>query len=112
MSGDLANNMLKAVVQSRYRMLTDFFPLIAIFYHYQFRTKKSLEVSLDWPKSAARPCQSKSIHRAAEKVLERRKSFCKYHHLLLLMVPSSDASQCNMCSLRKMRPTSCWVFSW
>ncbi|KAG5984030.1 hypothetical protein E4U55_006259 [Claviceps digitariae] len=33
----------------QYRRLIDgFYPLLAIFYHYQFRTKKSIELSFDW----------------------------------------------------------------
>ncbi|KAK2596188.1 hypothetical protein QQS21_006393 [Conoideocrella luteorostrata] len=30
------------------RLLNNFYPLLTIFYHYQYRTKKSIELSFDW----------------------------------------------------------------
>jgi hypothetical protein len=32
------------------KLIDSFFPLMAVFYRYQFRTKKSLEMSMDWLK--------------------------------------------------------------
>ncbi|KAL6818612.1 hypothetical protein GGI42DRAFT_359658 [Trichoderma sp. SZMC 28013] len=60
-----------------YKRLSDsFFPLLVVFYHYQFRTKKSLELSLDWLKSPTYPvaaCQSRAIREAAQQLLDARK---------------------------------------
>lgn len=58
----------------RFNKLCDvFFPLLTIFYHYHFRTKKSLEVSLDW----LRPGHHKTLRHIAEHLLDSRKKMCK-----------------------------------
>lgn len=54
--------------------------MLTIFYHYQFRTKKSLEMDLDWLKSPpypARASQSKRIRSFAKDLIESRKKLCK-----------------------------------
>ncbi|KAK5990793.1 hypothetical protein PT974_09066 [Cladobotryum mycophilum] len=60
-----------------YKWIADsFFPLLTVFYHYQFRTKKSLEMSMDWlkaPSYPARACQSNAIHMHAQQLLDARK---------------------------------------
>lgn len=56
------------------------FPLIAILYHYQFRTKKGLDVSLDWLKGKSYPTQAKQsrlISQMTQELLVCRKDFCK-----------------------------------
>lgn len=62
-----------------YRWMADMvFPLITTFYHYQFRTKKSLEVSLDWLSSSkypSRACKSKPLQITAKALFESRKDF-------------------------------------
>lgn len=51
----------------------NFFPVMAIFYHYHFRNKKSIEVSTDCLKA----CHSSQVHQAAKDMLDSRKTFCK-----------------------------------
>ncbi|OAA73839.1 hypothetical protein ISF_00740 [Cordyceps fumosorosea ARSEF 2679] len=54
------------------------FPLMTTFYHYQFRTKKSLEVSLDWLSSSKYPSKaykSKALQMTAKHLFESRKDF-------------------------------------
>ncbi|KAM3465776.1 hypothetical protein MY5147_008416 [Beauveria neobassiana] len=62
-----------------YRWMADMvFPLMTTFYHYQFRTKKSLEVSLDWLSSSKYPskaCKSKVLQMTAKHLFESRKDF-------------------------------------
>ncbi|KAJ6782912.1 hypothetical protein PWT90_10489 [Aphanocladium album] len=62
-----------------YRWMSDMvFPLMTTFYHYQFRTKKSLEVSLDWLSSSkypSRACKSKPLHMTAKHLFDSRKEF-------------------------------------
>jgi hypothetical protein len=62
---------------ARVQYLSDgFFPLLATFYHYQFRTKKSLEVSLDWLKSSKyNGCRSRAIEHSGRILLDSRKHF-------------------------------------
>lgn len=51
-------------------------------YHYQFRTKKSLEVSLDWLKSSKYPREarhSKILAVTTKCLIDSRKDFCKNH---------------------------------
>ncbi|KAL7925117.1 hypothetical protein ACQKWADRAFT_285099 [Trichoderma austrokoningii] len=58
------------------RLAESFYPLLVVFYHYQFRTKKSLELSLDWlktPQYPATACQSRAIREAAQYLLDSRK---------------------------------------
>lgn len=62
------------------RLAENFYPLLVVFYHYQFRTKKSLELSLDWlktPQYPAAACHSRAIHEAAQYLLDSRKEHCK-----------------------------------
>jgi hypothetical protein len=59
-----------------------FFPLLTMFYHYQFRMKKSIELSLDWLKSSKYPSEarkSKLLHQSAKDMHDHRRSFCKCH---------------------------------
>lgn len=53
--------------------------MIAIFYHYHFRNKKSIEVSMDWLKSPypSQACRSKGLQQAGTDMLDGRKPFCK-----------------------------------
>lgn len=79
-SGHTADSPGKDAIQHRYKcLLENFFPLLAIFYHYQFRTKKSLELSPDWlraPKySSVR--RVKAIETTARGLLDCRKKFRK-----------------------------------
>ncbi|CAM1506803.1 Fc.00g064440.m01.CDS01 [Cosmosporella sp. VM-42] len=65
-------------MRAQYQGLSEkFFPLMAVFYHYQFRTKKSLELSLDWLKSPypSKACQSKRIRNFAKDLIDSRKKF-------------------------------------
>jgi hypothetical protein len=57
-----------------------FFPLIAIFYHCQFKTPKRLEMSMDWLKESANPTGSSriaKIHQFSKDMMNARKGFCK-----------------------------------
>ncbi|KEY74129.1 hypothetical protein S7711_05378 [Stachybotrys chartarum IBT 7711] len=58
------------------RLSEGFFPLLTIFYHYQFRTKKSLEVSLDGLKSPypGMTYPTQTISRLAQSLLDTRKA--------------------------------------
>lgn len=56
------------------------FPLVTVFYHYQFRTKKNLEVSMDWlrgSKYASRCRNAKAVEHAGKVLLDHRKEFRK-----------------------------------
>lgn len=67
--------------QSYYKWLGDnFFPLITVFYRFQFRMKRNLELPTDWLKAACYPAharKSKALHRLTEDVFNARKEFCK-----------------------------------
>ncbi|KAJ4216204.1 hypothetical protein NW759_009455 [Fusarium solani] len=55
-----------------------FFPLIAIFYHCQFKTPKRLEMSMDWLKESANPTGSSriaKIHQFSKDMMNARKGF-------------------------------------
>jgi hypothetical protein len=53
--------------------------LIAVFYRYQFRTKKSLEMSMDWLKPSSMNREAyESLCRSAEQLLAGRKEMCEY----------------------------------
>lgn len=59
-------------------MYESVFPVVSIFYHYQFRTKKNIEVSMDWmksPKFSSR--RNKHVEHAAQTLLDSRKHFRK-----------------------------------
>ncbi|KOS16899.1 hypothetical protein ESCO_004741 [Escovopsis weberi] len=62
-----------------YKWLTEsFFPLLTVFYHYQFRTKKSVEMSLDWLTPSAYPAaamQGQAFHVTAQNLINSRKDF-------------------------------------
>lgn len=69
--------------QGRYKWLGDVvYPLLSVFYHYQFRTKKSLELSVDCLK---RPAQRIGmldlgpIGQTCQALLNSRKDFCKFN---------------------------------
>ncbi|KYK58617.1 hypothetical protein DCS_05634 [Drechmeria coniospora] len=81
-----------------YKQLTDIhFPLVAIFYHYQFRTKKSLELSLDWldagPQLQHSPRKKMDICRLGQELLDARRSM--YHGLQA----SENDGDCLLCVL-------------
>ncbi|KAH7171070.1 hypothetical protein EDB81DRAFT_189221 [Dactylonectria macrodidyma] len=70
------NDPAVAHAKSLYQWMNDkVFSLLATFYHYQFRTKKSLEMSLDWLKSSSYPsraCHSKRIRKCTKDMLGSR----------------------------------------
>ncbi|UNI14947.1 hypothetical protein JDV02_001524 [Purpureocillium takamizusanense] len=66
------------VYHAHYQRLADVhFPMVAIFYHYQFRTKKSLEISLDWLQAGSHhrhdPKNKGDICHLGRRLLEARK---------------------------------------
>ena len=68
--------------------------MIAVFYHYQFRTKKSIEVSLDWLKGKKYPRQgveSRAIHGYGQLMIETRKDML---HKLQASKSRTDARLC------------------
>ncbi|KAF7562176.1 hypothetical protein G7046_g1963 [Stylonectria norvegica] len=73
----VSNETIVTAKKMQYKRLAErFFPLMTVFYHYQFRTKKSLEMSLDWLKSPSYPlraCQSKSLRIYAKDLVDSRK---------------------------------------
>ncbi|KAF5017955.1 hypothetical protein F66182_10084 [Fusarium sp. NRRL 66182] len=55
-----------------------FFPLIAIFYHCQFKTPKRMDMSMDWlkePNYPSRACRSSKIRQFAEDMMDAKKEF-------------------------------------
>ncbi|KAF4981127.1 hypothetical protein FZEAL_2997 [Fusarium zealandicum] len=67
-----------AIAQPYESLYNIFFPLIAIFYHCQFRTPKRLEMSLDWlkePTYPARACRSSRIRQFSKEMLDARRDF-------------------------------------
>lgn len=68
------------IVQARCRFFLDsFFPQLTILYHYLFRMKKSIEVSVEWlkaPKYARHP-RGKAIEHTGMAMIDCRKKFCK-----------------------------------
>ncbi|KAH7329074.1 hypothetical protein B0I35DRAFT_473712 [Stachybotrys elegans] len=64
--------------QAQYRRLSDgFFPLMSTLYHYQFRTRQSLELSLEWLKAMPYPptaFRRSDIHQLAQQLLDGRKA--------------------------------------
>lgn len=59
-------------------MCESVFPLVSIFYHYQFRTKKNVEVSMEWMKGSKFSARrSKAVDHAAQSMLDSRKHFCE-----------------------------------
>ncbi|KAL6886539.1 hypothetical protein HDV57DRAFT_392431 [Trichoderma longibrachiatum] len=75
-----------------YKRLADsFFPLLVVFYHYQFRTKKSLELSLDWLKAPTYPpalCHNRAIRESAQQLLD-----CRKDHYQKLQSSKSEIDQ-------------------
>ncbi|KFH41901.1 hypothetical protein ACRE_073600 [Hapsidospora chrysogenum ATCC 11550] len=66
------NDHLAGPIHARYRYLFEsFFPLVAIFYHYQFRMKKSVEFTPD----GISALRSKAIEKPARDLLDCRKPF-------------------------------------
>jgi hypothetical protein len=83
------------------RLAESFYPLLVVFYHYQFRTKKSLEMSLDWlktPQYPAAACHSRAIHETAQYLLDSRKEHCKFspshwdrfYYSIVTLMPVTD----------------------
>ena len=82
--------------QNRHKWhLENFFPVMTIFYHYHFRNKKSVEVSMDWLKAPypTRACHSKRLHHAAKEMFDSRKPFCKYPHDLASVLSCTMSDQ-------------------
>ncbi|KAK7420471.1 hypothetical protein QQZ08_010387 [Neonectria magnoliae] len=71
------NDPAIAHAKSHYQWLTDkVFPLLAVLYHYQFRTKKSLEMPLDWLKSSPHQAnRTKRIRKHAKEMANSKKDF-------------------------------------
>jgi hypothetical protein len=65
--------------QHKYKKLCDhFFPMLTVFYHYQFRTKKSLDALSEWVKpthssTSKGACDSRTIRHIAQALLDARK---------------------------------------
>ncbi|POR31777.1 Uncharacterized protein TPAR_08018 [Tolypocladium paradoxum] len=83
-----------------YKLLADtHFPLVAIFYHYQFRTKKSLELSLDWletgPYLRQAPKKKAELRRIGQQLLDARKEASIDQSLQ----SSKNDSDCLLCVL-------------
>lgn len=59
---------------------------MAIFYHYQFRTKKSLDLSLDWLEAGLAAGQKKraEVRRLGQQLLDARKDMCESSPALLM----------------------------
>lgn len=69
---------IREAVEFDRRMMKSFYPLLTMFYHYQFRMKKSVELSLDWISryhSDAR--KSKLLHQSAKDMDAARRPFYK-----------------------------------
>jgi hypothetical protein len=61
-------------------MMKSFFPLLTMFYHYQFRMKKSVELSLDWvSKYPSDARKSKLLYQSAKEKDAARRPFCECH---------------------------------
>jgi hypothetical protein len=74
---------LKVARETRqYQWLCEsFFPLMTVFYHYQFRSKKSLELSLDWLKTSKCPrrvWESRAIPIIGQQLIDSRREMCEY----------------------------------
>jgi len=79
----VADRLAGDVYHAHYQRLADVhFPMVAIFYHYQFRTKKSLEISLDWLQAGSHhrhdPKNKGDICHLGRRLLEARKDMCRY----------------------------------
>lgn len=62
------------------RLTGSFFPLLTTFYHYQFRMKKSIELSLDWMMSSSYPPRaqnSRLMHESLQEINDSRRDFCE-----------------------------------
>lgn len=68
-----------------------FYPLLAVFYHYQFRTKKSIEHSFDWLDTISSSYVSREekdqIRHFGMQLLASRRDLCKS---VLIDVPSPN----------------------
>ncbi|KAG6038371.1 hypothetical protein E4U41_004237 [Claviceps citrina] len=64
------------------RLIENFYPLLAVFYHYQFRTKKSIELSFDWLENMSSsnvPPEDKSqIRHFGQQLLVSRRALYSY----------------------------------
>ena len=103
-----------ANMEAQYQELFErFFPMLTVFYHYQFRTKKSLEFSLDWLKSPPYPAsasQSKRIRSFAKDLIESRKKFCKcYKNHPSVAIMNANTTQTRRSSILRAKSTACSV---
>ncbi|KAM0427574.1 hypothetical protein ACHAPT_007535 [Fusarium lateritium] len=92
-----------------------FFPLIAIFYHCQFKTPKRLEMSMDWLKESANPTGANriaKIHQFSKDMMNARKGFYegiqrslhKIDERLSVLVVSHELKK--LSTKRRSKPTS------
>lgn len=67
--------------QSYYKWLGDnFFPLVTVFYRFQFRMRRNLELPKDWHKDTCYPAHarnSKTLQKLTKAVFDGRTDFCK-----------------------------------
>ncbi|KAG6171631.1 hypothetical protein E4U27_007140 [Claviceps purpurea] len=71
------DGLIAAQTQQYKRLIDCFFPLLATFYHYQFRTKKSIELSLTWldrisPLDVSREDKAQICHLGQQLLASRR----------------------------------------
>lgn len=60
--------------------MESFFPLLTMFYHYQFRMKKSVELSLDWLASTSSPSEQRRnrlLVNCVQDIDDARMDFCR-----------------------------------
>lgn len=76
------DEFISSQTQQYRRLIDNFYPLLAVFYHYQFRTKKSIELSFDWLdniSSSNVPREDKSqIRYFGQKLLASRRDLYSY----------------------------------
>ncbi|UNI19549.1 hypothetical protein JDV02_005729 [Purpureocillium takamizusanense] len=76
------NNPAAAHDESLYQWMIDkVFSHLATFYHYHFRTKRSLEISLDWLNSSKYPSRafhSQKLRKFTKDMLRSREDLCTY----------------------------------
>ena len=74
------NKIADATETHQFNWLCDnFFPLLSVFYHYQFRSKKTLELSLDWLKNSkySRRVWEGLIPFIGNQLIDSRREMCK-----------------------------------
>jgi hypothetical protein len=91
---NVADHMGKVAIHTRYKYLFEnLFPLVSVFYHYQFRTKRSVELSLDWLKKPSEALESGVKHLMATRTRFRestlRRNTWKVRQLLNILYSGS-----------------------